>query len=169
MKKTTISIIAVLLTVLFNQTFAGVGHDSVGVEAPLNITTLVINADVTVVLVDNNDASLEANGDKSFNKNIRLRKSGDTLLITSLRQRDFYAGTIYVPANQLRKIHINSKAHVQSLFALQIPKLDVVINGACIFNVANIGDVNVIETDNYSFEKSTEVRRLPASFHRRKE
>ena len=169
MKKTTILIFAISFTAIFNHSFARSIHDSLTTGEPFSITTLVINADVTVVLVNNDQAMLEATGGKSFKKSITLEKTGDTLVINSDRKRDSYDGTIYVPASQLRKIHINSKAHVRSLFALQIPRLDVVINGACELAVSNIGEVNVIESQNYSFEQSTIVSHLPASFHRKKE
>jgi hypothetical protein len=169
MKKATILTLAVLLTAIFNYSFGGSTHDSLTKDEPFYITTLVINANVTVVLVNNDQATLEATGGKSFKKFVTLEKTGDTLVISSARGRDFYDGTIYVPAGQLRKIHVNSKARVQSLFALEIPKLDVIINGACDFAISNIGEVNVIETENYSVEQNTFMRRLPASFHRKKE
>jgi Putative auto-transporter adhesin, head GIN domain len=169
MKKSNILIAAVLLTAIFNHSFGRGNSDSLIQGGPFYITTLVINAGVTVILVNNDEATLEATGDKSFKKFVRLEKTGDTLVISAKRNMDFYEGTIYVPASQLRKVHINSKAHVQSLFALQIPKLDVIVNGPCDFVVSNIGEVNITGTDNYSFEQSTVVRPLPASFHRKKE
>jgi hypothetical protein len=164
MKKIAILITAVFFTAHFNYSFGKNTNDSLTKDKPSYITTLVINANVTVVLIDNDNAILEAIGCNSFKKLVILQKSGDTLMISSGRKRDFYEGTIYVPASQLRKVHINSKAHVRSLFALQIPKLDVIINSACEFTVTNIGDVNVIAAEDYSFEQSTVVRRLPASF-----
>ncbi len=168
MKKTTISILAVLCAAIFNPSFAGNSKDSTTTEIPFYITTLVINADVTVVLVNSDEAGLEATGGKAFKKFIRLQKTGDTLVINSEKNRDLYDGTIYVPAGQLRTIHVNSKAHVRSLFALQIPTLDVIINGACDFAISNVGEVNVVGTDSYSYEQYRVVRRLPSSFNRRK-
>lgn len=169
MKKTKILILAVLLTPIFNHSFGRSTSDSLTKDSPFYITTLVINADVTVVLVNNDEAMLETTGNKSFKKFVKLEKTGDTLVISAKRNMDFYEGTIYVPASELRKIHINSKAHVQSLFSLQIPKLDVIVNGSCDFVVSNIGEVNLTSTENYSLEQRTTVRRLPASFHRKNE
>ena len=171
MKKTTISIFAVLFTALFNCSFGRSVHDSLATTTnkTFHITTLVINADVTVMLVNDDEAMLEATGNKAFKKYIRLWKTGDTLVINAEKDKTFFDGTIYVPASQLRKIQINSKARVRSLFALQIPNLDVVINGACTFSISNVGEVNFTGTENFSFEEDRVVRQLPSSFRKKKE
>lgn len=169
MKKTTILILAVFCMAIFNYSFGRNPGDSLTSTDRLSVTTLVINTNVTVILVDYDNAMLEAAGSNFFKRLVTLEKNGDTLVISSARKKDLYNVTIYVPARQLRRIHINSDAHVQSLFALQIPKLDVVINGECKFNVSNIGNVNITGTENYSFEKSTVVRQIPQWLLRKKE
>jgi len=168
MKKTTISIFAVFLAAIFNYSFGRSTHDSLTREEPFYITTLVINADVTVVLVNSDKAMLEATGNNAFKQSIRLWKTGDTLLINSKKQKDFYDGTIYVPASHIRRIQVNSNAHVRSLFALEIPNLEVIVNGACDLAVSNIGEVSVTSTDNYSFQENRTVRSLPSSFRGRR-
>jgi len=171
MKKTTILIIAVLFTAIFNYSFGTGVHDSLSKNTgeAFHIATLVINADVTIVLVNNDEAALEATGNKAFKKYIRLWKTGDTLVINANKDRNFLNGTIYVPASALRKIQVNSKARVRSLFALQIPNLDVTINGACDFSISNVGEVTLAGTENYSFEEDRLVTQLPASFRKKKE
>jgi hypothetical protein len=169
MKKTTVSILAVWLTAVFNLSFGRNDADSSLQEEPLYIRTLVINADVDVILVNNDEATLEATGNNPFKKYVRLWKTGDTLVIQAIKPKSNFEGTIYVPATNIRKIHVNSKAHVRSLFALQIPNLDVVINGACDFSVSNIGEITITGSENYSFEADRHVRRLPSGFPRRKE
>jgi hypothetical protein len=132
-------------------------------DEPAFVTTLVINADVTVVLVNNDNATLGITPDNSLTRLVTFKKTGDTLVISSAKNRNLKnAGIIYVPASRLRKILVNSDAYVRSLYSLQIPRLDVVINGACKIVISNIGELNFIETDNYFFEKSKEVYRLPA-------
>ncbi|HLG40165.1 MAG TPA: DUF2807 domain-containing protein [Chitinophagaceae bacterium] len=169
MKKTTILILAVLCTAIFNYSFGRNPGDSSTTTDRFSITTLVINANVNVMLIDHDNAVLEAAGSNFSRRLVTLKKNGDTLVISSARKKDLYNVTIYVPAARLRKIHINSDAHVQSLFALQIPKLDVIINGACKFNVSNIGDVNVSGTENYFFELDRVVRQIPPGLLRKKE
>jgi hypothetical protein len=128
------------------------------------IRTLIINADVTVVLVANSKATLEIIGGEYINKHVSFQKNSDTLVINSTRNKDLKnSGVIYVPAGQLQIIRINSDAHVRSLYTLQIPKLDVVINGTCDFSISNIGVVNLIPTEDYTYEQSTSHRRLPVS------
>ena len=121
------------------------------------------------MLVNDDEAMLEATGNKAFKKYIRLWKTGDTLVINAEKDKTFFDGTIYVPASQLRKIQVNSRANVKSLFALQIPNLDLVINGACTFSISNVGEVNVTGTENYAFEQDRVVRKLPSTFRRKKE
>jgi Putative auto-transporter adhesin, head GIN domain len=169
MKKTTILIAAVLFTAIFNFSSGKNPGDPLTGKDPLFISTLVVNADVTVVLVNDN-VTLEVDGRNSFKKLVILEKKGDTLVISSLKDKYLNDDvTIYVPANQLSNIQVNSKAHVRSLFALRIPKLDVTINGACDVSISNIGEVNVMGTDNYSYEENRKVRPIPASILRRKE
>jgi hypothetical protein len=169
MKKTTISILAVLFTAIFNYSSGKSTGDPLQANEPMFFSTLVINADVTIMLVNDN-VTLEVDGNNSFKKLIILEKMGDTLVISSKKDRYLNNNvTIYVAANQLRNIRVNSKAHVRSLFALQIPKLDVIVNGACDLAISNIGEVNVTGSDHYSFEEDRKVRRIPASILRRKQ
>jgi hypothetical protein len=124
---------------------------------------LIVNADVTVVLVGSDKAYVHADGDGAFINDLEIKQSGDTIMINSKRRKDLKArGIVFIPASQLKRIKINSGAHVRSLNTLQIPKLDVVINGACILAVSNIGALNLIETDDYSFEQTSEVRYWPS-------
>ena len=126
------------------------------------ITTLIIDANVKVVLADNENAQVQVFGDNTFTKLVTIKRSGDTLVIGSSKYRDLKSsGTIYVPANQLQNIRVNNSAQVQSLTTLQIPKLDVVVNGACKVTIASMGEVNLIETDGYLVDKTVVVRQVP--------
>jgi hypothetical protein len=166
MKKTIVLSLALLCATLFSYSSGMSTEDPVPATGLPYITTLVINANVTVVLVDNDKATLEVAGSNSLTRLVIFNKTADTLVINSARGRDLKsAGVIYVPAARLRNIRINSAAHVKSLYTLQIPKLDVIVNGACEFDIANIGVLNLTGTDNYIVEKNTEVHHLPANVY----
>jgi len=127
------------------------------------LTTLIIDADVTVVLIKNDNAVAQLTGGAAFYKNVTLRKTGDTLVIGYVKNRNYKEkGIVYVSANQLKNIRINSAANVRSYESLRIPKLDVVINGACEFAISNIGDLNLKGTKFYDFEQTTQTRTIPA-------
>ena len=165
MKKTITVTVALVLAAVFNVSFSRSPTDSRVSGEPEKIKTLIINANVTVVLVDNDQVQPQVTGKTSLTSLVTFKQNGDTLIIGSLKDRDLVnAGTVYVPASWLKNIRINSSAIVRSMQTLQIPRLDVVINGSCYVQVANIGEVNMVETEKYMFEQNREVRPLPANF-----
>ncbi|HET6996319.1 MAG TPA: DUF2807 domain-containing protein [Chitinophagaceae bacterium] len=162
MKKAIVLSVALLFATISNHLFAAPVDKTP--EPGNKITTLIINANVTVVLVDNEKANLEVTGRSLLSELVTFDHNSDTLVIGSTKKKNLTeAGVIYVPAAQLRNIQINSGATVRSLYVLNIPKLDVVINGACYIQVSNIGELNLIETDKYAIDASREVREVPAS------
>lgn len=152
-----------LLTIFSNATSA----KQIKEKNPLfegQITTLIINADVSVVLVGSNQSSLEVVGGNDLQKNITFKQTGDTLVISSRKNKNLKnLGVIYVPAGMLRNILINSESQIRTLYTLHIPKLDVVINGVCDFDIANIGEVNLTSTEKYTYEHTTTSRRVPGN------
>lgn len=161
MKKTIVSILVILSMVIFNYSLANGNDKPLPVIEP--ITTLIIDANITVVLVSNEKATLQVDGGKRITELVTLKKNGDTLVIGSIKSKNLKgSGVIYVPASQLRTIRVNSEAEVRSLFALKIPKLDVVVNGACRLAISNFGELNITKTKAYSYEQSTKVHQYPA-------
>lgn len=165
MKKTISFSFLILFMALFNYSF---GRETLPGEKE-QIKTLIINADVTVVLVDNDQVKPEIAGKSVLSRFVTLTQSGDTLTIGALKDRNMVdAGVIYIPASRLQNIRINSDATVRSLQTLQVPNLNVVINGACYFQVSNIGELNLIETEKYEFEQNREVKPVPSNMLRNK-
>lgn len=164
MKKTIISIFVAFIatiSVAYGQTTTS--EQPLPTTEPTQATTLIIDADVTVVLVNNEKAALTMQGNKKLFQLATFKRTGDTLIIGSLKKRIMKgAGVIYVPASRLNTIRINSGAHVSSLYALQTPRLDVIVNGACSFKIINIGKTNVIDSNAYTVEQYVEVHELPA-------
>lgn len=162
MKKTIAFFLAFFMAGALSLSFVAPPGHHLPDEHP-GISVLVVNANVTVVLVGSNDAQLLVNDSKGRAKFVALSQRSDTLVIDALRGGRLTESTIvYVPASGLRKIHVNSGGAVRSLQSLQIPLLEVVVNGACRFAIRNIGTVNVLETDGYTVEQSTDVHPIPA-------
>ena len=162
MKKTTLLCLILFCISILNHAFAKSNGEPFVTDEPTRITTLIINSHATVILVNDDNATLQVTGNKSLAKLVTLKKTGDTLVIGSTRNRDLTeAITIYVPASQLRNIRINGEADVRTLNTLQVAKLDVVVNCDCSFSISNIGELNITGTEYYSVDYSTEVHRFP--------
>jgi hypothetical protein len=156
--------LVLLLTILFTAFLNSSSGMCTGKEIPHTdaaiITTLIINANVTVVLVGDDEAKLQVAGNNAFANLITLTKNGKTLVIGYSGKRDLKDEvTIYVPAAQLTKMLINSAANVRSLDVLQNPNIDVVVNGECKIEISNTGNLNFIDTENYIFEQASKVFR----------
>lgn len=164
MKKASFIFLTILLASVTNFSYGRNENHRLPDGTPEIITTLIINADVRVVLVNNDKAKPTMAGNDNMTKFVTVKKQGDTLLIASTKNRNFKeAGVIYIPASQLCEIQINSKAHVSSLYVLHVPTLNIVVNAECQFSISNIGEVSLRGTESYTFEHTTEVRRHPAS------
>jgi len=169
MKKTITATVAFVLMAMLNFSFGRNAVNGQDPEKPQPITTLIINVPVTVMLVDNDQVKPQIVGKNSLTQLVTMEQKGDTLVIGSLKNRNLVnAGVIYVPASSLASIRINADATLRSLQTLQIPKLNVLINGSCYIQVANIGELNMIESEKYVFEQNREVRPLPANFVKNK-
>ena len=157
----------IFFTGLVNNSSASDTLSKVPSDKPYVLSTLIINANVTVVLVDNPNGNVEMVGNDFLSQHITFKQKGDTLTIGATKNKDFTnAGIIYVPANQLRKIHVNNDATVRSLHFIQVPKLEVVVNSLFRIAIANVGQVNFIETEDYFVEETREIRHLPAGLVR---
>ena len=161
--KHAVALIIFLFTLVTQPLSARDGNRFPPADKPAACTTLIINANVTVVLMDY-QASMQAIGNGKFNKYIDLRQSNDTLIINSKRSADLRSeGVIYLPVQGLQKIAINSGAVLRSLGVLDVKNLDVVVNGPCSFAVSHTGGVHVLDSHDYAVEMSIEKRPLPRS------
>jgi hypothetical protein len=164
MKKTVVLNLLLLFASICNYSFGNAIPGSPTSDNPSSITTLIINANATIVLIDNERATLEVTGSSYLRNGVTLKEKGDTLVIDATKKRDMKsAGVIYVPASQLKNIRINSEAHVVTFYPLQRPNVDVVVNGACTIEISSVGKLNMIGTPLYSVDQTTEVNRIPKS------
>jgi len=164
MKKTFV--FSAVLTLLTISSFAsGNNNGEPVITKPSKLSTLIVDANVSIVLVKNDNGTAALSGNEKFTKNITFTKTGDTLVIGYVKNRDYKEkGVVYVSANQLKNIKINSSARVRSIESLRIPKLDVVINGTCEFSISNVGELNLSGTKNFDFEEVRQERIIPAGW-----
>ena len=164
MKKTIILSFALLFMAIFNYSLATDGGKTVPSEKLAGVTNLVVNAHVTIVLVNNSNPVLEVVGNRSLSKQVEFQRTGNTLVIKASKYKDLTgAGVIYISANELRSIQVNADANIRSLNTLQIASLDVLLNGICEFTIHNIGEVNLTTSEKYTVEQNREERTIPAS------
>ena len=116
-------------------------------------TDLVVNADVTIVLLNDDSKTVRMEGDETFMKAISVTQKGGRLIIRGASQHNYKKnGVIYVPARMLDFMEVNSEAFIKSLTTLNGPDLDVVINGKCKLVIATLGYINFIGTTLYDVE-----------------
>jgi hypothetical protein len=120
------------------------------------IKSVVVNADVTLVLVNDNERLVRMDGSESFMKNIRLRQNGTELIVDAVKKVNLKEkGVIYIYAGELTNIQVNSAAYVCSSGILELARLDIMINGNCKILIRNIGDLQLHASDYYEFQEET--------------
>jgi hypothetical protein len=163
MKKTIILSVVLLFAALLNYSSGKSNALPLTTDEPGPATTLIIDANVSVILVNNEKAILNVTGKHSLADLVTITRNGDTLVIGCKKLKMLTGSVVvYVPASQLKKIRINSAAIVRSFNSLHVPKLDVLINGACDISIANIGELNFTCTEKYDLYHNKEVRSIPA-------
>lgn len=116
-------------------------------------TDLVVNADVTIVLLNDDSKIVRMEGDETFMKAINVTQKGGRLIIRGATQHSYKKnGVIYVPARMLHFMEVNSEAFIKSLTTLKGPDLDIVINGKCKLVITTQGYINFIGTALYDVE-----------------
>jgi hypothetical protein len=152
--------LSAIIAVLAGISSAHAVHPSDPNESEMKITSLVINASVTIILVDDSQP-VRVGGNEKFLANVTFKQTGTKLVIDAIKDRDFKnKGFIYVPASQLKYIEINSSADVSTQSALSVPVLDVLINGACKILIASKGTCNIKDTDTYEAQYEVEKKRF---------
>ena len=154
MKKVFLSILVALFAVslpLLAESKASLPGEISGV-----IKSVVINADVTVVLVNDNELIVRMDGTESFMQNIRLRQNDTELVVDAVKKGNLKEkGVIYIYAGELTNIQVNSAAYVCSLGILELARLDIMINGNCKILIRNIGDLKLHASEYYEFQEET--------------
>ena len=75
----------------------------------LTITSLVVNADVSIVLTNETIQPVSLVGDSAFMQQVSVSLTAGSLRIHSTKKRDFRKrGILYIPAANLRQIVINN-------------------------------------------------------------
>lgn len=127
------------------------------------VTALIVNAGVSVVLVNDPAKQPDLAGDSIFMSQVSVDHRGGSLVIHALRKKDYRdRGTVYIPAGKLQHIIINNCSKISSTGILQIPLLKLSINGACDVNIRVNGKVELNGNDSYEIDYHS--KDLPAGF-----
>lgn len=124
---------------------------------PQPIWSLVVNANVTVVLVTQPGQEIKMHGDAALMRDISISENNGRLVIDGNKGRNYKnRGVIYIPAGNLTMISINGAAIVKSVGTLQSERLKILVNGNCKVHIQTIGKIDFVE--NEFFEVEYEVR-----------
>lgn len=130
--------------------------------------TLVINANVTVVLTNEDEQALRMSGDETFMSRLTIKQIGHRLYIGATKNADLLSkGIIYIPAAKLQQIQVNSAAHVKSSGPLQIPNLQIRINGECKIHIVHVGELNLTGNDYYDYTQESKEMLIPSAMLRK--
>jgi hypothetical protein len=119
------------------------------------IRSLIVNANVTVVLMSGQHSQPEQIGDAVFMQLVSVKQTNGVLVINTKRDRNFKGrGIVYVPASSLENVRINGSADIKSSGILDIPNLAISINGDCRVHIFTTGKVSP-ESSAYEFDLFT--------------
>ena len=114
-------------------------------------TSLVIESNIKVVLMESSASDVTLTGDERDIKKVRVRVSDGKLILTSLDQIVKPDVTVYIPANLLTRIDVNGKAQLSSAQILSNQKLKVVLADEATINLRSQGKVVVEGTSEIDF------------------
>ena len=165
MKKAIISSIIILM--MMPASFAMTDPQPLPEHKKLKgIRSVTINSALTVVLghFGNNQPMLE--GDEDFKEQVIIRRAGDRLVIGTVNNKNLREkGVVYISAETLIELQINSEAYIQSSGTLNLPVLDIVVNGPCQVILASTGKMNFIPSGSYEIEYTKRDALQPMSFY----
>jgi hypothetical protein len=129
------------------------GHKNRRSDPPTAITSLIINANVAVVLVNDPNQAINMTGDSFFMEQVIFKQKGNRLIITAGKKRDWKTrGVIYIPAGGLEHIEINNAAKIRSTSILQMPTLKISVNGECELDILINGKIELTGNDSYEID-----------------
>jgi hypothetical protein len=120
------------------------------IKTSANITSLLINDDVQVVLMNENGTEIFIEGQPAAVEKVVLTEKDGELAIGRMT---FFTRPVVVcvPANFISRVEINGDSKVVSYQLLPVTKLDVIINGHCHLFIKTTGRINVTAGQDYNF------------------
>jgi hypothetical protein len=161
MKKNFAVTFVLIMSVVYSSFSAGLEKNPLSKRPnKVAITSLLINADVNIVLFNDGNKPVRMVGDAVFMKQVSFKQRGNSLVVNAIKNKNWKdKGVIYIPASSLTSIQINNDPMVKSSGTLIIPMLDIEINGSCKVSVFTRGEVKLTQNDSYEVEY--EARKIP--------
>lgn len=160
MKKLILSFLAVAISIAaFAQGTEEKRTTNKKVVISQPITSLVINDDVPVILINETSNEIFVEGKPKLVDGISIENRGGELVISSSHFISKKQVAVYVDARYLKNITINGSSLVGSFETLSNSQLDVLINGSCNLMIKSAGKINIKVTEDYSFTyKATKIK-----------
>ena len=116
MKKNLVVTFVLMISVVYASFSAGLEKNPLSNDPKeMAITSLVINADVNIVLFNDGNKPVRMIGDAVFMEQVSFKQTGNTLVVNAMKNKNWKdKGVIYIPANSLTSIQVNNDAYVKS-------------------------------------------------------
>ena len=158
MKKVFIFLLALTAAIgSFARTNSGTEDASKKITAAQPITSLVINGDISVVLLNGTSKEITIEGSAAAVKNFVVTQTNGAVTISDFSGQKRTVAIVYVPARLINKISLNGAAAVSSYESLYNKNIDVVINGDCKLWLKTYGSVTVDAINEFDYTYSTKA------------
>ncbi len=152
MKKLIVCLLAITATLSsFSQSLTNENYGVRKIKSTEGIKSLVVNDQVSVVLLNSSSDEISIEGDKNAIELYAVEQKKNTLTVTNNSKDDRKAAIVYVPAGLIDQITINGNSAVTSKEFLRNKQIAVWMNGTSNFWVKTYGKVYVQAADGYDF------------------
>lgn len=113
----------------------------------LSFTKIVVEDGIDLVVYENATSNMQFDGKKEDIAKVDWKVKNGVLYLKSKRGSLKNKVLVTLDVTDLQSITINGSSMVRSLGILSTPHLDVYMKGECFVAIRNLGDINVINTD----------------------
>lgn len=152
MKKLIICLLAITATLSsFSQSLTNDNYGVRKIKSTEAIKSLVVNDEVSVVLLNSSSDEISIEGDKNTIELYAVELKNNTLKVTNNSKDDRKAAIVYVPAALIDQVTINGNSAVTSKETLRNKHIAVWMNGTSNFWVKTYGKVYVQAADGFDY------------------
>lgn len=122
-------------------------YRSITANYDLSFTKIVVEDGIDLVVYENATSNMQFDGKKEDIAKVDWKVKNGVLYLRSKRGSLKNKVLVTLDVSDLKSISINGNSMVRSLGILSTPQLDVYMKGECFVAIRNLGDINVINTD----------------------
>lgn len=152
MKKLIICLLAITATLSsFSQSLTNENYGVRKIKSTEAIKSLVVNDEVSVVLLNSSSDAITIEGDKNAIELYSIELKKNSLTITNNSKENRTAAIVYVPAGLIDQVTINGNSAVTSKETLRNKHIAVWMNGTSNFWVKTYGKVYVQAAEGFDY------------------